>query len=138
MLVNSPLGITRLLVTRIFPLGEYSLTRVLACSHARILALEETLVCSFTRLLVCSFASLLICSFARLLVYSLTGLLVTGTSPLEVHLFCSFAYCEPRSRQMTLYSGHSALCNSQYAYDSPFDSPSIPKSPSVLESGSSS
>jgi hypothetical protein len=63
MLVYSPLIITRLLVTRKFPLGGYSytrmlsysplgITRLLAQSHTRSLALQETLVCSFTRLLV--------------------------------------------------------------------------------------
>jgi hypothetical protein len=35
MLAYSPWGITRLLVTRIFPLGEYSFTRTLEYSFTR-------------------------------------------------------------------------------------------------------
>jgi hypothetical protein len=73
MLVYSPLGITPLVVTRIFSLGEYSFTRILPCSHTGPRGNSRLLVCSFARLLVCS----------------LTGLLFIDTSPLEVHSFCS-------------------------------------------------
>jgi hypothetical protein len=92
MLVYLPLAITRLLVTRILPLGEYSFTRILTCSHTRpreslvysllaYFSLEDTrlLVYSHARILALrklSFARLLVCSFACLLVYSYTRLLV--------------------------------------------------------------
>jgi hypothetical protein len=82
MLVYPPLGNTRLLVTRIFPLGEYSfyshtgILVLLAYWNTRSLALGETLVYSFTRLLVCSFTRLLAYWFARSLHLPLGGPLI--------------------------------------------------------------
>jgi hypothetical protein len=80
MLAYSPWRDTRLLVTRILPLGEYTFPRILNCSYTRSseLLVDWLLVYfpleyyTFARLLVCSFARLLGCSVARLRVYSYT------------------------------------------------------------------
>jgi hypothetical protein len=48
LLVYFPLTNARLLVTRIFPLGNYSFARLLVYSYNRILAFEEQSVYSLS------------------------------------------------------------------------------------------